>query len=384
MDRRKFIRLAGGGVVLGATAALSGCSAELPREAVAAWSGPEASERGDVRRWLLAHAILAPHSHNLQSWLVDLRQPGEIVLSCDRTRLLPETDPLARQIMMSQGTFLELLDIAARERGLRARIELFPQGVFDGVPDARPTARVRLAPDAHVARDPLFAQILRRRTNREAYEAREPAAAALQAIAGSIAAPAFRCGFVTSAQPEIARHRAIASRAWRIELETPRTIMESYRVLRVGPDEIAQHRDGLSINTPMVRALAALGLFDRTRAPAPGDRAIQGQIEDFDARMAATPAFFWLVSEGNDRRTQVEAGRAYVRAQLAATAQGLAMQPLSQALQEYPEQAGPYADIHALLQAPQPRHTVQMWARLGHAPPVGPSPRRPLASFLSV
>ena len=28
-------------------------------------------------------------------------------------RLLPETDPLSRQIMMSQGTFIELLDIAA-------------------------------------------------------------------------------------------------------------------------------------------------------------------------------------------------------------------------------------------------------------------------------
>ena len=83
-----------------------------------------------------------------------------------------------------------------------------------------------------------------------------------------------------------------------------------------------------------------------------------------------------MVTEGNDRATQVNAGRAYARAQLAATAGGLSMQPLSQALQEYPEQAGPYARIHDLLQAPPPRFTVQMWARLGYAPPVGPSPRR--------
>ncbi|MDP2449010.1 MAG: twin-arginine translocation pathway signal protein, partial [Polaromonas sp.] len=75
-------------------------------------------------------------------------------------------------------------------------------------------------------------------------------------------------------------------------------------------------------------------------------------------------------------------GRAYARAQLAATAQGLAMQPLSQALQEYPEQALPYAAIHALLQAPPPRYTVQMWARLGYAPTVGPAPRRGLQSHL--
>jgi hypothetical protein len=52
------------------------------------------------------------------------------------------------------------------------------------------------------------------------------------------------------------------------------------------------------------------------------------------------------------------------------------MHPLQQALQEYPEQAGQYAAIHALLGAPAPASTVQMWARLGYAPPVGPAPRR--------
>jgi hypothetical protein len=44
---------------------------------------------------------------NLQSWLVDLSTPDEILLRCDLARLLPETDPASRQIMMSHGTFLE-------------------------------------------------------------------------------------------------------------------------------------------------------------------------------------------------------------------------------------------------------------------------------------
>ncbi|WP_372826418.1 twin-arginine translocation pathway signal protein [Polaromonas sp.] len=383
MNRRNFVRIAGGGIVLGATVGLAGCSSELPPEAVAAWSGP-AANTADVRHWILSYAILAPHSHNLQSWLVDLRQPGEIMLYCDLTRLLPETDPLSRQIMMSQGTFLELLDIAARQKGLRADITLFPQGEFGPATlDKRPVARIVLAADAGVKPDPLFADILNRHTNREAYAPREPAAAALQAIATSVAPHPVRTGFVGAAQPDaLQKHRAIASEAWRIELVTPRTVMESFNVLRVGPREIAEHRDGLSINTPMVRALTALGLFDRSKAPGPNDAATTGQIKDFNEKIAATPVFFWMITEGNDRKTQVNAGRAYARAQLAATAQGLAMQPLSQALQEYPEQAKPYADIHTLLQAPQPRDTVQMWARLGYAPPVGPSPRRGLQAHL--
>jgi hypothetical protein len=391
MERRSFIWLAGGGVVLAATAGLAGCSSELPPEAVQAWSGPVGDgggNGGDARRWILSHAILAPHSHNLQSWLVDLRQSGEIILYCDQTRLLPETDPWSRQIMMSQGTFLELLDLAARQKGLRADIELFPQGEFDARKvDSRPTARIRLSPDAAVEPDPLFGQIFKRHTNRQAYEPREPAAGALQAMAASVAPrltpAAVRVGFVGAAQPDaLQNHRAIAMDAWRIELVTPRTIMESYKVLRVGPSEIAQHRDGLSINTPMVRALAALGLFDRTKAPGPEDRATTGQINDFNAKITTTPAFFWMVTEGNDRKTQVNSGRAYVRAQLTATAQGLSMQPISQALQEYPEQARPYAEIHALLHAPPPRHTVQMWARLGYAPPIGPAPRRGLEAHI--
>ena len=389
MERRSFMRVMGGGVVLAAAPALVACSAALPPEAVAAWQPPASPAPGsDVRRWILAHAILAPHSHNLQSWLVDLRQPGEIALYCDRIRLLPETDPFSRQIMMSQGTFLEVLALAARQQGLRADIELFPNGAFDPkqLPTDGLTARVRLTPDAAVRPDPLFAQVFRRHTNRSAYEMKAPDTAALQAIEAAAMASGdalrLRVGFAGPQDARIAEHRAIAREAWRIELVTPRTMMESMKVLRVGPTEIAQHRDGISLNDPMVRALAAVGLFDRSQAPGPDDSATTGQIKDFAVKIEATPAFFWMVTDGNHRRTQVNAGRAYVRAQLAATAAGLSMHPLQQALQEYPEQAGPYTAIHRLLGAEPARQTVQMWARLGYAPPVGPAPRRGLEAHL--
>jgi hypothetical protein len=58
------------------------------------------------------------------------------------------------------------------------------------------------------------------------------------------------------------------------------------------------------------------------------------------------------------------------------------MHPLSQALQEYPEQRQPYADAHALLGATRPAETVQMWTRIGYAQPVTPSPRRRLGNFI--
>jgi len=69
-------------------------------------------------------------------------------------------------------------------------------------------------------------------------------------------------------------------------------------------------------------------------------------------------------------------GADWLRVNLAATAAGVAFQPLSQALQEYPEMAALYRDLHARL-APQ-GGTVQMLARIGHGPEVAPSPRWPL------
>ena len=382
MERRDFIRVTGGGVVLAATGGLASCSSRMPAEAIEAWSGPAPQE--DVRRWILSYAILAPHSHNLQSWLVDLATPDEIWLRCDLNRLLPETDPYSRQIMMSHGTFLELLDIAARERGLRATVELFPEGAFAAEKvDQRPVARIRLAPDVAVQKDPLFAQILRRHTNRGLYDFQRPLPLDAWQAMNDAAKPSLRFGYVGADNPDrLEQHRAIAAEAWRVELTTARTILESFKVLRVGATEVAKHRDGLVVMDPMVVLLDRVGLFDRSHAPAPDSYATTSQIKDFNRKLESTPGFLWMVTDGNERTTQVNAGRAYARVQLAATAHGVSMQPLQQALQEYPEQAQTRADIRRLVQALQPTQKVQMWARVGYAPPVEPAPRRPLNAIV--
>jgi hypothetical protein len=383
MERRGFIRVMGGGVIMAASSGLSGCGSRIPEVAIEAWQGP--GPQSDVRRWILSYAILAPHSHNLQSWIVDLSAPDAILLRCDMKRLLPETDPYSRQIMMSHGTFLELLDIAARERGMRCTIEMFPEGTFgpDKL-DQRPVARIRLAPDRSIQRDPLFAQILRRHTNRNLYDPQRPVSAdAQQAMADAVKPNTLRFGFVGTDSPQrLKQHRAIAAEAWRIELTTPRTILESFKVLRVGASEVARHRDGLVVMDPMVVLLDRVGLFDRNQAPAPGSYATTSQVKDFNQRLESTPGFLWMVTEGNDRATQVHAGRAYARVQLAATAHDVAMQPLQQALQEYPEQAQTHDAIRRLLEAPSPAQTAQMWARVGYAPQVEPAPRRPLDAFI--
>ena len=93
--------------------------------------------------------------------------------------------------------------------------------------------------------------------------------------------------------------------------------------------------------------------------------------------------FFWVASSGNTRPTHVAAGRAYVRSHLLATAEGIDMHPLSQALQEFPEMREPYEAIHKTLGLTALGETLQMLSRVGFSvEPRGPSPRRRLDSML--
>lgn len=124
-SRRRFIALAGGGAVF-VTLPLAGCASSYPEEATQAWRA--AGTKTDLRRHMLAHALLAPNPHNRQPWMADLTQPGRIGLICDGERLLPETDPFGRQILIGCGAFIELAVIAAAERGVAVDVQLFPDG----------------------------------------------------------------------------------------------------------------------------------------------------------------------------------------------------------------------------------------------------------------
>ncbi len=397
MERRKFIKLAGGGIVLAAAAAGTGVLASgaifgVPDSAVAAWKGPEPEL--EIRRFVLSYAILAPNPHNLQPWMADLRTPDEITLRLDPNRLLPATDPFGRQILMGAGAFLELMALAAAERGHRTDIVLFPEGEPGNTIDGRAFARVRLVAQPEIRRDPLFKHVLDRRTDRRAFDPGRLISAGdaelLRAAATSLPVSFGFAGSEGGPRADAARLteiRKIVREAWRVEVTTEQTMMESMRLTRFGSTEIGMHRDGIAITNPIAVILEKTGLIDSGKFPPPGSRITAALIADFDAISASTPAYLWIVTEGGGRAQQIDAGRAYARVNLAGVAAGLAMQPNEQALQEYPAVADQYQAIHQLLEAPTPRYTVQMLARIGYLPSnvaaAPPAPRRGLPALLA-
>ena len=381
--RRRFIRLMGGGVVLAAAGgAVSGCSTALPGVALQPWKDPKTE--ADPRRFMLAHALLAPNPHNRQPWTADLSQDGRINLICDGQRLLPETDPFGRQILVGFGAFVELAVIAAAERGFAVMVTPFPNGVpaATELPRGTRVATLTLGPAGSAATDPLFAQIVRRHTQKSAYANDRPLPAALPAAwVATAQALGLRAGLVT-ADASMTNLRRITREAYEIECVTARTWLESARLMRIGPDAIATHRDGISLNDPFLRLIHAVGLFDPLEVPQRGASSLQ-RVMDRWTPFETGSGYLWLAGSDNARPTQLTAGRAYVRMQLQATAAGVDMHPLSQALQEFPEVRGPFEALHRELQVDAARSPVQMLARVGYAlKPSGPSPRRDLASVL--
>jgi hypothetical protein len=173
------LALLGGGTILAAGGAGAVVLTRTPDTALAPWA--QAGQYAEPRMRSLSYAILAPNPHNRQPWLVELRGEDEVALYVDTGRLLPHTDPFSRQIVIGLGCFLEVMRIAAAERGFSVQTKLFPQGANRERLDDRPAAICRFVPDA-AEPDPLFAHVMHRRTLKEPFDTERPVSEA--ALAG--------------------------------------------------------------------------------------------------------------------------------------------------------------------------------------------------------
>jgi hypothetical protein len=371
LSRRRTLALIGGGAILAATASLGAIATRQPRSALLPWG--LAGQGEDARHRALSWALLAPNPHNRQPWLVDLREDGVVTLYVDTAKLLPHTDPFGRQITIGLGCFLELMRMAANHDGQRVTITPFPEGFDDRALDARPVARAVFTADPDVTPDPLFPHALYRRSTKEPYDVTRPLPAdTLDRLAVATTA---RFGGTIDAK-DVADWRAFTHKALQIEIETPHTYKESVDLFRIGRAEVDANPDGIDFTGPLFEVLGATGLMTRESVLDTSSQAYQAGLDAVYANTDTAMGHVWLVTATNTRADQIATGADWLRVNLAATAAGVAFQPLSQALQEYPEMAALYGDLHARL-APQ-GGTVQMLARIGYGPEVAPSPRWPL------
>lgn len=348
----------GGGVVLAALGAGAFWGTRTPSKAQAPWD--QAGQYNEPRRRALSYAILAPNPHNRQPWQVDLSVDDEIAVWQDSERNLPETDPDDRQLTIGMGCFLELLAIAAGETGHKLETTLYPNG------EAGPVGIVRMK-EGGVA-DPLFAHVMARRSCKEPFDDRP--------VPKDLIAQLAPLADIHTAPARVEELKTLTWDAWLTEAHTPRALQESVDLFRLGKAEINANPDGIDLGGPFLETLMLLGMLTRSGQTDPmSDEFAQG-VAIYEEMLNATPAYATITTKTNSRADQIEAGRRWLRLNLMTTSLDLALHPVSQALQEYPEMAVHYQRAHDLLA--KPGEKIQMLGRLGYGPMTARTPRWPL------
>jgi hypothetical protein len=361
-SRRKFLKIIGGGTIVAAAGAGGFLATRTPHKALVPWG--KAGEYADYRKNALSYALLAPNPHNRQPWQVDLSRLDMAIIYRDKDRNLPETDPFDRQLTIGMGCFLELLKIAASNDDYTAAADLFPEGE-DG-----PVAIVRFTKGA--GRDPLFAQIMDRRSCKEPFSDKPVDSATVETLA------AF-ANIVTD-EASVSEIRNLTWEAFKIETYLDRTMKESVDLFRIGKREINANPDGIDLGGPFLETLALFGVLTREAQMDTNSTGFKQGLAIYNEMLMATPAYAVITSKGNTRQDQIDAGARWIRLNLQTTGMGLSLHPVSQALQEFPEMAEHYNMAHEMLAGPG--ETVQMLGRLGYGPKTGRTPRWPLETRL--
>ncbi len=386
-NRKTFLKGAmATGAMLTMPAFLGGCATGRGRLAGSGAADPLENAAASGMQEPILRAIncgiTAPNPHNTQSWKFRLRGDTEALLYVDENRLLPETDPPARQIHIGCGTFLEHLAIGAREMGSTAEVTYFPEGEYPLRDVGRkPVARIRLVSGNSTDKDPLYKQISRRLTDRTPYDGPHVTDAEFARIE-QLMGPTHAQLKTVNTPAELKSLHDIFDKGMQIEVLTHDTYEESRIWFRYNDEEIYEKRDGISWRTAGMstfKRILAQTFVGRSKEEWHDESNKQMYLTSWKETVESSKAFAYLETQNNTQTDWVKTGRDYARLQLAVTAVGLRMHPLSQVLQEYPEMADLQKEFNAQLGI---RGRVQMIVRLGRGSESFKAPRRSVRDML--
>ncbi len=370
MTRREFVRGAGT-ALLASVGHVSGCTAA--RSEIRSRSpDPVGPPLGSDEEIVLAHAALAPSGHNTQPWTVRILERRRWTVGVDPGRTLSAVDPPNRELVISIGTFVENLALAANALGLAAEVSV--RSVFRDAPEL---VEVRLAAAAEHGDGRDLERMRQRRTLRRGYLhhpiRREDLDAICEPYDGAAA-------WFSAGSREACRTADMAVEAFRKQTGRDDAQRELARWIRVTDVEIERNRDGLTPATMQVGTLAALYMRHFMDRDAVLGKRFRDASIDATAHEASEGAG-WLVVTSWDETTAalVDTGRRFERMALRLRERRLAAHPMSQSLEEEPWR-GQLASELAL------RGTPQFLLRVGYVDdcPAPVSPRRPPRAFARV
>lgn len=325
----------------------------------------------------LVLGLHAPSPHNTQSWRFRLVSERECLLYVDPRRLLPETDPPARQIHIGCGTFAEAFVLGASRLGHAARVEPFPMGPYPS-PTAvgtLPVAKLVLT-GARTDPEPLAAFLEARQTSRLPHVGPRLSPEIMASLLADTRATGAEVTFVPSASLDA--YLELFERAMEVESKTRATNEETRRWFRFDGTAAKNKRDGLTFEANGITGTSAFfaRLFTSdTEESWNAKGTIDTGLASFGEAVRATSAVAFVTTDQNGHDAHLAAGRATMRLMLAATKHGLFTHPVNQVLQEY-EAMRPLREAFEARSGVTAPRKIQMILRVGRTPPPFLSYRR--------
>jgi hypothetical protein len=342
----------------------------------------------DTRRPILgaiAWGIRAPSPHNTQAWKFQPLSDMAALLYVDEERLLPATDPPARQIHIGAGCCIETLAVGMTTEGYDTNVEVLPDGPY-GLDEIghKPVAHIELRPRSATRPDPLANAIGRRQTNRKPYTG--PWLADNEAEQLRSYMPPSHVAISTFNHPDAVRPLLdIFYRAYEIEITTRHLWDETRHWFRFNEQQRRTLRDGLSVPQSGVdglkRHFIEWTLHDGDPKRWFSRFSTRSMLSTLRKSIGSGRGVMLLTTPTNQQVDWIRAGRAFARVHLGLTQLGLTCNPNSQVLQEYPEMAALQREFNELVGVRDPQK-VQMAARVGRADRAYVAPRRDPSDFV--
>ncbi len=364
-SRRDFLAASAGATAIGAGGlglfALGGCAQENPayQNAIERMTAPLGTN--PTARDLIRFATLAANGHNTQPWLFEIRGKALHILP-DVSRRTPIVDPDDHHLYASLGCAVENLAIAAQARGMRGDVA-FESGHEERlVTDISPSA---------IRESVLFDAIPHRQCTRRVYDGTSIPPDAVDRMVQAAAKYDVDALYVSDQSGIEAVLELVVAGNSR-QMNDPAFLRELKEWIRFNPADAAASGDGLytaSSGNPILPAWIGSRVFDHVL-----DADVENQ--KYTDRLRSSAGIVVFVARSDDKQGWINAGRAYQRAALQMTADGIKHAFVNQAV-EVPDMR---RDLQALLNLGTARPNLII--HIGYADAMPKSLRRPVTEVL--
>lgn len=334
----------------------------------------------------IGYGVNAPNPHNTQAWKFKILSDTDMLFYIDESRLIPMTDPPARQIHIGSGCFIETLKIGATAMGYETIVEYFPEGFYQYKEiGQKPVAKISLSKNEQIKKDDLFDYIYGRQMSRKIYKGPLVKDEEFESINELVGTSDVEIIFLNKPN-EMKPFFDIFYRAMEIECLTHHLYEETRIWFRYSEKERTEKRDGLSV--PEIMGVDGLRRFIVEKYMKKGDPkrwfsdwTVESYLKGFKKGIASSKALVFLKTVTNDKLDWVKSGRTYARFHLAITKFGFFSHPYSQVLQEYQEMTDLQRKFNELLGI-KGSQKIQMAVRIGRSDRPNLSYRRRINDFI--